>query len=401
MLNNRNFRIVLSFVAALLLWGYVVGYVDNTTTKSIRGIPITLTHVAELGERNLAVSGMNLESLDIEVKGTRVAISELNASDVTATVDMASASKGENDLTIIVRAPLGGVTVTERSATRVTVMVEDMVKKEVPVQIGYNGTFGEGQSGNTLNMSNSRITVSGAESLVNTVTSLQGTIDASRVTASPTDISCKLQAVNSEGNPVDNVTLAHDTITVTTVLSERKEVELIVPVEDNSSDGKVRRVLAPETIGIVGRADALAKIDSITAITLDVTNIEESGELPIQVELPEDIGLADVVSSLVAELTVSDMSTKVINFTGSDIEFRGTKIAYDYSVPTGTQIAVTLMDSADHLLGITKSDIKVICDVTNYSSGTVTCPLVIESAEKDVYGMVAAPEAVDVSIVTK
>ena len=44
MLNSKTARLIIALIAAVLIWGYVVGEVNPSKTKTIRNIPITYTY---------------------------------------------------------------------------------------------------------------------------------------------------------------------------------------------------------------------------------------------------------------------------------------------------------------------------------------------------------------------
>ena len=396
MLNNKTFRIIASLVIAVLLWAYVIGTKATTTTQEINNIPITLNHTVELNERGLAVSSMNLETIDVEVTGSRVLVSDLAATDVMASVDLATATKGENELNIIVRVP-SSIRVNDRSSNKVIVYVEDLVQKQVDVVINYTGTFGEGQEGNTISIGTPQITVSGAESMVNLVANVRGTIDASRLSSSATEITCQLQPVNQEGNPVSGVVLSQETVTVKSTLSETKAVPVKVDIIDNSSDGMVRNTTVPEEVLVVGRADILSGVEAIEAVEVDITNIEESIDIPLEYVLPEGISLSDrnEATALNVKLDVSPVSTKNFTFAASEIALNGTLENYDYQVGSD-QVIVTVMDSAANLNNISKNMIKLACDVSELtSSGSVTIEPVYDF---ELHGITLNPSAIEITL---
>lgn len=363
MLNKRGFRIILSLIIAILLWAYVVGSVDPSSKKQIRSIPITAIHTDVLAERGLAVSGMGAETLDIEVSGSRLDIGDLEASDITATVDMASATRGENELTVIVRVP-SGVEVTERSLNKVVVTVDELIMKEVDVAIVYSGTFAEDQEGSTLNISTPVVTVSGAESIVGTVESVRGTIDASRLSNTATELTCQLIAVNKEGNQVEDVTLSQETVTVRSILSETKGVGVTVEIVDNSSDHMARNTEIPEVLYITGTADVIKNIDTIQANPVDITNIAEDSEIQLEFELPEGVTIAEKNESTALKLTVSPLESKTLVYRAQDIEIRGNKSKHNYELTEDLEVTVTVMDSAAVLDEVTKDSIKLYVDVS-------------------------------------
>ena len=398
MLNNRNVRIILSLFIGVFLWAYVVGQVRPAATKQIRSIPITTTHTDVLGERGLAVSGISTESLDIEVTGTRSVLNEVDSGDVTATVDMASASRGENDMTVIVRVP-SGITVTERSASKVVVTVEDLSQKTVPVSVVYNGTLPEGQEGTTVSMSSDEVIVSGAESLVQIVEGARGTIDASKLEDKETAFTCELQPVTKDDTGVSGVTLSQDSVTVQAILSSTKTVKVKADIVDTSEDDIVRHVEVPEEISITGRADALSGITEVKTKAIDVTTIMDDTEVPLLLELPKGIAVSEESKDLRAVVTVSPMETKDLTFAPGDINVKGTATGSKYTIAEDTEIRLTVKDASEILSALTKSDFELSIDVSKLTAGTHSVPVVL-TYDEDLHSVLMDVEAVEVTIET-
>ena len=138
MLNNKKFNVILSLIVAAIFWMYVMAEVNPAATKSIKDISISYIHTDMLTERGLAMSAGSASTLDIEVTGSRSALSSVTAGDISATVDMAVAVKGDNEIAITVRVP-SGITVTRKSISKISATVESLVSKEVDVSIMYTG----------------------------------------------------------------------------------------------------------------------------------------------------------------------------------------------------------------------------------------------------------------------
>ena len=229
MTRNKRLNVAIAIAIAIALWIYVVGELDPSSVKKIKNIPITPLHTEVLSDRGLAVSSMTSQMLDIEVSGSRKAIANLEPGDISATVDLASASKGENEVHISVRVP-NGITINNKSINNIKVTVESLVSKSVPVKIVYNGSFKDDEEGTTVSVQNKEVEVTGAESIVELVSYARGTVDASRVKDEESTNTCKLIPVSKDGNKVENVTLSKKSTTVSTILSKTKTVTLNVAI---------------------------------------------------------------------------------------------------------------------------------------------------------------------------
>ncbi len=398
MLNNKKFNVILSLIVAAILWMYVMAEVNPAATKSIKDISISYIHTDMLTERGLAMSAGSASTLDIEVTGSRSALSSVTAGDISATVDMAVAVKGDNEIAITVRVP-SGITVTRKSISKISATVESLVSKEVDVSIMYTGKFKENQQGLTVAVSSPTVTLSGAESLVNIVSYARGSIDASRLSSDETDITCQLQAMTQDGSQVSGVTMSPDTVTVTSIISEAKDVKLTVPITDNSSDDAVRKTEYPQTVTIVGRSDVLAPVTAVTADPVDISNITENTEIALKFSsLPEGVSISTAkADSLILKLTVMNMSDRTFTFSAEDIKLIGGKDGFSYKFADDFSMTVTVRDTHDVINSLNKNDITISADVSalGEEGGNVTIQTKIA---KDIQSVTTNPETAAVTV---
>lgn len=398
MLNNKKFKVILSFVIAVFLWAYVVGYVKPTDTRTVRDITVNIVHSDLLAERGLAVGSVNVSTIDIEVSGNRSVVSSLGAGDIGATADVSSAGVGENEINIVLRVP-SGITVTKRSTNKLIVTVEKLISKSVDVDIVYTGTFAEGSEPELIDLSADTVTVSGAESLVNLVDVARGNIDASRVSENESTATAELQPLTSDGVAVFGVSLSQKQVTVRSILSKTKQVKLTVPIKDDSNDGASRKTEVPETVTIKGRADDLASVTVVTADTVDITDITKDTEIALKFSnLPDGIEIAQANSDLVLKLTVDAVSEKTYTFSASEIQLSGKADNLEYTVGD-TQVTVTVR-GLDSVIGdLKKENVTVTADVSGYTTGagSMTAPLTAKCS-LEVSDISVSPSSITVTV---
>lgn len=398
MLNNKKFKLILSFIIAVLLWAYVVGYVKPTDTRTIRDIEVNIVHSDLLAERGLAVSSVSISTIDIEVSGDRSLVSSLGSGDFGATADVSGAGVGENEINIVLRVP-SGITVTSRSATKVIVNVEELISKSVDVEIAYTGTFEDGTEPELVSLSSSTVTVSGAESLVNLVDVAHGNVDSSRVTDEESSATVELQPVSSDGVAVSGVSLSQKQVTVRSILSKTKEVKLTVPVKDDSTDGAKRETEVPETVTIKGRADDISSVSVVTADTVDITDITEDTEIALTFSnLPDGVEIAQANSDLVLKLTVDPVTEETYTFTSSELQLSGKSDTMQYTV-RDTEITVTVKGLQSVIDELKKEDITLTADVSGYEegSGSVSAPLSAKCTA-DITQITVSPTSIVVTV---
>ena len=79
MLKNNKINAVIAFVAAVVLWLYVVGQVDPTTTGRITGVPVVFAGEEVLAENELALVDPGNVTVDLTIKGDRSDVRKLVA----------------------------------------------------------------------------------------------------------------------------------------------------------------------------------------------------------------------------------------------------------------------------------------------------------------------------------
>lgn len=396
MLNSRTARIVIALLAAVLIWGYVVGEVNPAKTKTIRNIPVTYTYEETLNERGLAVSRIADEFINIEISGARAIIGDINPNDISATINVASARKGENDMSISIRVP-SGITVNKQSEIRTTVAVENLTQKAVNVDIGYMGEFPEGAEGYTVNMSTNQVIVSGAESLVDLVKNARGSIDATQVGESLTAIPCQLEAVDDEGNIIPGIRLSQKNISVTSVIARHKTVKTNVDIKDTPSEEYIRTVEVPEEVTIYGAASSLENIDEVKTKEVDISDILKNTEIKLEFILPIDVEISEENIPTV-KVNVDPIEEKTIEYKARDVEILGGKPEYIYTLDKDQKIALVVRDKKSVLDSLGKTSFKLSVDVSQLTtSGDVT---VTVEPHGGVVSVVADPVALTVMIET-
>ena len=403
MLNNRNFKIILSLILAVALWVYVVGQ-DPETSKPVNGVKVSFYNESVLRERGLAVSDISTETIDVTLTGSRTALSSVSASDIVAAVDLAAAVRGDNELVVTVRVP-SGITVSSRSVSRVVVTVEPLSAKTVDVDIQFTGTFDEGEDGSVLELDPTTVEISGAQSLVDQVTMVRGQIAASDITEEAATMTTQLTAVDETGHPVERISMNYSSASVTAILTQVKTVKLTVPVTDTSTDDAERTTTAPDEVLITGLASDLKGVGIITADPVDITNIVEDTEIALLFSnLPKGVSISDQNGPLALSVKVTGMMEQSYTFNSSEVTMTGQSSALQYVMASSPSIVITARGRAADLNRISKEDISLSIDVSELGAGTSAVPIRIEcggtysaigAEPQELYVVVTVPEDKD------
>lgn len=305
MFQSKKANFAISLILAMVLWVYVVGELNPETRKVFRNIPITIMNEQVLANDGLAVVSTSDSIMSITLTGKRSQINRINSYDITASIDVADAAEGDNQIRINIRVP-NNVYIEDQSISRVTVKVEERTEAAKPVTVIYTGNVSDELEATMVSVDPEEVTVSGAASQVAKVVSVQAEVDANDITESQSSIKANLMPINKKGQEVRNVTLSQNTATVTSALYYTRTVSLDVPITGKDSDTYARSVNAPKSIKIAGPQEKILETTSVTAETIDLSDVTEDTSILITPILEDGIQVASGSPDLYLKVRVTE-----------------------------------------------------------------------------------------------
>ncbi len=291
MLENKNVLKILSLIIAILLWIYVMGEVNPESKEKINDIEVTFVNTEQLADEGLAVVHDQDIKVSAVIKGKRSVIYETKKTGITATVDVAEASKGMNRGKIELELP-SGVSLDSISEKTISYKVEDSVEVKKNVEIDFVGDTESDtdQVPWAFDIYPSTVKVTGAESVVDSVYAVRGKITTNVVSESAKSVKVELIPVKKDGTEVQGVVLNHSRAQTTVRLMEVKDVDVAITPQNVDSGKEVESISGVDSLKVVGSAEALANLDSITA-TVDVSGIKSKAKKELNVTLPAGVYL--------------------------------------------------------------------------------------------------------------
>lgn len=297
---------VISLVFAILLWAYVLVVLNPVRTKNISDVPISLEGYNDLLSRNLIVVDQDLGMADVSVNAEITNHASLDSSRITCRASLATIMEAGTfrlPVSATVQGNLGSV--SEVFPSMVTVEVDKLIKKTVPVRVVYEGTLPEGYEVLSESYS-STVTVEGASRFVENAVRAVATIDLTDKTADINE-TVKVVFYNVAGEEINVVTRTGDapSVLVYVSISAVKKVPIVPQLNlldeeyyDVSTQSK------PEYVQIYGDVEVLNTVDEV--LTENVVLTEEAGiqSLDTTLILPEGTSLKSGQTSKV-KLTVT------------------------------------------------------------------------------------------------
>lgn len=380
-MKNKLGAALLALVISFGLWLYVVIVVNPEWEQTYHDIPVVMDGEGVLNDRGLMiVSGTN-QTVTLTLEGNRSDLSQLNKTNITLLADLTQiTTAGEHKLSYSISYPgniqqTGTISVLEQTPNLITVVVAELERKEIPVEINYGGAVPEGYIADKVNaqLDHTSVIISGPKGVLSQIDHAKVNVD---LTGKNSTISgaYRFSLCDAEGNPVENVANVSTNLTeirVTLKILKTKEIPLTLNViyGGGVTEQTSEILVDPGTIQIAGSEAVLNSIDKITLGTVNLSEILESKV--------ETYRIADYLPNDVDNLTGSDYATVKISFPDLEIrEFRVANIVAE-NVPAGlepvwitTSLTVKLRGAVDVLDSLTADDITISVDLSNAGVGT-------------------------------
>ena len=312
-MKNKLVSIAISLLVAFGLWVYVITEVSPNSEWTYYDVPVKLEGETVLKERKLIITGISDTNVDLTLSGNRSDLNQLNSSNITLKADMTKiydpgTHKIGYDIIIPGHVASNAFNRESQYPDTITVTVERLETKEVPVNIIYQGKAPEGyvvRRADVL-MDYETVKVMGPASVVAQISQAVLTVDLTEQTESISQ-NFRYTLCNPEGAGVDSelITVNTEEIHVDLAIHRRKQVQLKINVipGGGATEDDVQIELDVETIQISGSDIALEQVgdtielgtvnladfDTTTVLTFTIPTFEgvtnDSGETEVNVTL--------------------------------------------------------------------------------------------------------------------
>ncbi len=386
MLQNKTFTKILSVVIALVLWVYVVGEINPTTTKRLDNIPVKLLNTENHASKGYVALDAENFVVSLTVEGKRADVLSLDLQSILVTADLFGYyGLGENYVTVNVELPQG-ISLVEATPSKLKVIIDELVSENKPVKINYTGDLNVDVEPGQISVNPENIEIKGARSIVDQVAYIGAEVDTGKLSDEISTIKTKALAYDSAGELVNKVKLAEGTIEVTAKLMSTKTVPLSVGIiGQESPDLQITNLDIPKTVKIRGDKAVIELIEGIAAKEIDLNNYKSSADIPLEVFLPEGVELAAAPQPLVAKLGIKGLSSKSFEYNTNAINVEGLAAGFTAEI-VPTNLIVSIADKDAILNGINATDIVISIDLQGLVAGThqVTVKATINDSLKNI-----------------
>ena len=389
---------LLALALAGSLWVFVTDQDDPETTRRVPGsIPVECVNVPS--GKAAAPPCVETKSVTIRVRATESVLNDLTAEDFSATADLADATTDVVAVPVRIESKQAGVDVIEVTPSQVTVRLEDVTFRTVPVRTKIVGTPPRGFQAGELTVSPEAAIITGPESLVARVQFVEADVNLTGVSTS-FEQELILQARDEQGGNVIGVNIEPATAVVTAEIEQLEfsaafivRPEIICVPATGFSVTAIE--MQPPFVTVTGPASVFQTIDPVDGIgTVPVSIDGASSDVvrTVAVLLPEgaSVDQEQVTVTIVIRPTVAALTFEV----PVDVVNIGPGLTPELDQDV---VRVTITGSLLELAGVSAADIAATLDLEGIDAGTYSILVQVEPSG-DLEVILVAPTEIVVDI---
>ncbi|KNZ42837.1 CdaR family protein [Acetobacterium bakii] len=372
--HEKVIRVVIALGIALMLWFIVNGNSDMIISQDFNSIPITLTNVVGLTDKNLILAEDKNYYLNLRVKGTDKNLRKINTKEITAEANLDDIeTKGTYDLEIAVKGLPNSVIIDSMNPTTLQIVVDNIIKEDLEVSIAV-----EGRPANDAVVISAKsletVEVEGPEESIARIKETSGTANVNGMEADTTQ-QLQVMAYDASGNPINDLEFFPSVITAEIILGKTKPVSVIPTTSGSPGDGYVvsEVLVEPSTVLIGAKPELIDTIQSITMNPIDVSGQTKTFTRDVNLTPPPDCYFIDGNDKV--KVTVNIENTVERSFTLDKINVKNLGAGLVVSKMKDSKVLLRLEGASSALNSLNPAQAEAFIDCANLGPGEYELPI--------------------------
>ena len=356
--NNTKLKLI-SLLSAIVLWMYVMAVVDPEETKLFEDIPVSITNLNDLTDKDLVIYPDTEVTTSIYVTGKLSTVQKMNKEDISVYGQINNPIEGKNEIYLKV-TPAQRVTYEFKNSIAI-VNLEKIITENKKIEVEVTGDIKQDIDTINLENNNDEVEVSGPRSLVEKVEKIEAILNSNKQT-DDFDISLDLKPVDKKGNIVSGVELKTSSLNAKVTLLKEKTVPIKVNIEGENTENYK---LSQDTVYIKGKRELVDKIEYISTQPINLSSIPKNTTMDISLIIPN--GITSNIKSVSAMLNISNSLTSEFIYNSNEVKIKNNVNNIDTSnikIPD----TITVNIEYDDTEKIDKQDITLYIDLSKENS---------------------------------
>jgi len=356
--NNTKLKLI-SLLSAIVLWMYVMAVVDPEETKLFEDIPVSITNLNDLSDKDLVIYPDTEVTTSVYVTGKLSTIQKMSKEDISVYGQINNPIEGKNEIYLKI-TPAQRVTYEFKNSIAI-VNLEKIITENKKIEVEVTGNIKQDIDTINLENNNEEVEVSGPRSLVQKVEKIEAILNSNKQT-DDFDISLDLKPVDKKGNIVSGVELKTSSLNAKVTLLKEKTVPIKVNIEGENTENYK---LSQDTVYIKGKRELVDKIEYISTQPINLSSIPKNTTMDISLIIPN--GITCNTKSISATLNISNSLTSEFTYNSNEVKIKNNVNNIDTSnikIPD----TITVNIEYDDTEKIDKQDITLYIDLSKENS---------------------------------
>lgn len=377
--KSKLIYLLISIVASVFLWVYVVTVVSTETTESFYNIPVSFTGLDELRDDDLTITDGLKETVSLRLTGRRSMIQQLTKENIIITVDVSMINApGEYSRGYSISysnlSQNNGISVSQQVPQTVDIVVEELITRRIPVKTVFNGTVEDGYAVDSVVASYDYVTVVGTQNQIGDIYAaliILDDRDLNRTTSSDRSYTF----VTIDGETVDGSALEVDAeqVGVTINVVKFKTIPLVMAFNPGggATDAHVDWTADPPTITVSGDEEDLDKLNYILLGTQNLSALVADTTATYPVIIPDGVTNETGIAEATVTMKLNGLTSKTLKVSSSNISLTNAPSGYVGTSVTQS-LEITVRGPSEDVSTILPSEIRVVADLSGLSSAAGT-----------------------------
>lgn len=372
--------LLLSVIAAVVIWGIAVRQADPID-QQLWQVPIEVIGLPADG-RLVTISTQSVQTV---AQGPTSVLTELSTNDFLAFVDLAQAPFGKSEVPVQIELNRDQVEVDSWVPDTVTVELERIISREIPVNVEMRGSVAGGHRTLPPVVEPAAITVTGPASRVSALNEARVTVflDDARETivVSPRPFFYDAQGAVAG---TTNLSLSADVVQVTVPVEELEgfaQKPITVKWQGTPAPGYrlLNVTVEPDSILVTARPTQLSLLSRLETETIDITGLKETFSQQIALNLPEGIQL-DQPQPIFVTVEIEPILTSSVVNRAPELRALGPGLTATLDTETVRLFVYGPLETVDSLA---EDDVRVTLDLVGLDVGTYTLEPIVSIFAND------------------
>lgn len=366
---------VFAFIIAIILWSYVMKEVNPDISKEFKNVPVKFNNESALERQGLIIMDPEEVTVNVKVIGRKSDIDNFYQESIKAQVDLSGYKEGQIKVPINVSlVQSGNIKIIGNEPREVLFTFDKLVSKEKNLSIKTKGSLGPNYVVGDMTTKSKSILLKGPRTLVNKVANIIAEVDLSKIDLNTKkdseNITVPIKLVDDEGHDIVGVDREPSVVDINVPIFKTVTVPIELNLEKQLPENyEITEVtIKPNKITLKGDKN-ISNLTFVQTKPVDVNKLIGNADVPVELELPENVSLLNPNEKVTVSLNVEENSARTFEYILSEIDIRNLDNSLVIDMDDSSKIEVLVKGNKKIIENLTKEDIGLYLDFNMLDEG--------------------------------